>query len=439
MPSPRVCTVTAFFASVVLFASAHASAQTVVGSVALPGHPIAEMSVNPNTDRVYLGGGFAQNAFTVVNTSNPALPSVVTTVTTSGSGIVVNPTTNFLYTSNGFSGSVLKFDGTTLAGAGSVGIGACPGLFDLDPLTNLIYVTRQCAGGGPPAGVDPLYVINGATMAIVGNNLGTGGVVSSVRVNPTSGRAYVSRSGGVAVFGPAPTFALVNTLSSESIVAVNPVANRVYLNSGSNLVVRDGANEALITTIAGMGGGGAAVNTARNRVYSVVGGSVQVIDGATNTILGGFPLGVGVTATGPLAVDSIKNRLYVVGTVGGTTRLYVIDDAPTGPGCRLEVNQASYVNGETVSVSVFRLTNSSPSAVNVEFKWWLGADAFAPVTLANVPLFPLAPNSDQNFGPFALLPVTAALPRGNYEVGCRLLHPVTGKTLAESIATFAIQ
>ena len=84
-------------------------------------------------------------------------------------------------------------------------------------------------------------------------------------------------------------------------------------------------------------------------------------------------------------------------------------------------------------------TNASPSATNVEWKWWLGGDAFGPVTLLNVPSFPLGPNSDQNLGPFALFPVTAAFPRGNYELGCRLLHPVTGKTLSESIATFAIQ
>ena len=424
-------------ASALLLTSTHAAAQTVVGSVALPGNPIAEVSVNPNTDRVYLGGGFAQNAFSVVNASDPTLPVVVTTVNSSGSGIVVNPVTNFFYTSNGFGGSVLKFDGTTLAGAGSVGIGACPGQFAVDTLTNLIYVTRQCAGGGAPLGVDPLYVINGATMAIVGNNLGTGGVAGSVRVNPTTGRAYVNRTGGATVFGPSPTFAHVKSLT-ESIGGINPVTNRLYLNSGSNLVVRDGSNESLITTIPN-GAGSIAVNTARNRIYSVIGGQITVIDGATNTILGGFPLGVGVSATGPIAVDSVKNRIYAVGTVGGVTRLYVVDDAPTGPGCRVELNQATYVDGDTVTVSVFRLTNSTPATVNVELKWWLGADAFAPVSLANVPSYPLGPGHDQNFGPLTFLTVSPSLPRGAYEMGCRLLQPVTGKTLAESIATFVIQ
>lgn len=218
------------FVSVLLAASHPALAQTVVGSVAMPGHPIAEVSVNPNTDRVFLGGGFAQNTFTVVDANNPVNPAIVTTLGGSGSGIVVNPVTNFFYSSSGFGGLVQKFDGTTLAPAGSVGIGMCPGQFDVDTSTNLVYVTRQCAGGGPPLGTDPLYVINGATLAIVGNNLGSGGVVGSVRVNSTTGKAYVNRTGGATIFGPSPAFPLVGTMV-ESIAAINPVTNRLYFTA----------------------------------------------------------------------------------------------------------------------------------------------------------------------------------------------------------------
>jgi hypothetical protein len=416
-----------------------AAAQTVTGSVPLPGNPpVAQVSVNPNADRVYLGGGFAQNNYEVVNASNPAAPAVVTSLGVFGSGIVVNPVTNFFYSSNGFGGVVQKFDGTTLAAAGSVGIGACPGSFDVDTATNLIYVTRQCAGGGPPSGVDPLYVINGSTMAIVGNNLGTGGVVGNVRVNSTTGKAYVNRTGGLAIFGPSPAFAAMGTLG-ESIGAINRVTNRLYTISGANLVVRDGSNDTLITTIPNAAGAGLEVNTHRNRLYSVIGGQITVIDGATNTIAGSFALGAGVTATGAMAVDSVKNRLYAVGTAGGVTSLYVVDDTPLGPGCDLQLSQSSYVNGDTLNVSVFRLLNNDPAATNVELKFWLGADAFAPIGLANVPTLPLAAGFNQNLGPFALFPITAGLPRGNYELGCRVLNPVTGKTRGESIAPFTVQ
>ena len=362
----------------------------------------------------------------------------VTTLGGFGSGMVVNPVTNFFYSPNGFGGAVQKFDGTTLVGGSSVSIGACPGSFDVDPTTNLVYVTRQCAGGGAPYGVDPLYVINGSTMAIVGNNLGTGAVAGSVRVNPTTGKAYVNHIGSLTIFGPSPAFAGMGTLS-ETIGAINRVTNRLYTMSGANLVVRDGSNDTLITTIVNGAGTGAEVNTVLNRIYSVIGGQITVIDGATNTTGGSFPLGPGVTATGALAVDSVKNRLYAIGTVGGVTSLYVVDDAPAGPGCVLQVNQSTYVNGDTLSVPVFRLTNHDPVAANVEMKFWLGSDAFAPIGIVNVPSLPLAAGFAQDLGPLTLFPITAALPRGGYELGCRLLNPVTGKTRSESIATFSVQ
>jgi hypothetical protein len=365
------------------------------------------------------------------------MPVVVTSGASTGSGMVINPVTNLYYTTNGFGGLLQRFDGTTLAANGSVSIGACPGAFDVDTATNLIYVTRQCGGGGAPLGVDPLYVVNGATMAIVGNNLGSGGVVGSVRVNSTTGRAYVNRGTSVTIFGPSPGFALGGTLP-EMIGAINSVTNRLYLIASGNLVVRDGSNEALITTIMGVGGL-AAVNTSRNRIYTMTGGQINVIDGASNTSLGSFSLGPGVTATGAMAVDSVKNRLYAVGVSAGAARLYVVDDNPVDPGCQVQMSQSAYVNGDTVTISVFRISNLTSGPVNVELKFWLGSDAFAPISLANVPTIPLPSGFDQSLGPVTLFPVTAAWPRGDYEVGCRLLDPVTGKTRSQSIAPFAIQ
>lgn len=428
-------------AFVVLFGRGVASAQEVVGSVALPVNAYSEISVNPNTDRVFLGGGFAVNQFAVVNAADPASPVVITSGSGTGSGMVVNPVTNFYYTSNGFSGQVQRFDGTSLMANGSVNIGMCPGAFDVDPTTNLIYVTRQCAGGGPPLGVDPLYVIDGSTMAIVGNNLGTGGVVGSVRVNSATGKAYANRSSGVTIFGPSPAFALVGQMA-ESIVGINPVTNTLYLVAGSNLIVRDGTNEALITTIPGVGGAGA-VNTNRNRIYTVTGGQINVIDGTTNTSVGSFGLGPGVSATGALTVDSAKNRLYAIGVSGGTARLYVVDDAPTGPGCEVQTDQAAYVDGETVSVTVFRISNADATAAAVELKLWLGGAALpAPIGLLNFGAdgsvqFPAG--LDVNLGPFDLLTVSPALPRGDYEIGCRILNPVTGQQRSLSVAAFGIQ
>lgn len=317
------------------FAS-RANAQTVVGSVSLGSQPVGQIAVDPNTDRVYVAGGYAQNQLTVVDASNPASPSIVTVLGggAGGSGVTVNPNTNLFYTSNGFGGQVLKYSGTTNALVTTQPIGICPGSFDVDVTTNLVYVTRQCAGGGPPLGVDPLFVLNGDTLAIVGNNLGSGGVVNTPRVNSATGKVYISRSAGPNIFnttvlGSAPTFALLTVLP-DSVSAVNPVTNRIYLASGSDLDVRSGIDESLVATIVGAGGP-AGVNTSLNQVYVTDSTNqvIKVIDGAANAITGSFSLGPGVIPSGSPAVDSTKNRVYVAGCVSpcSTTTLFVVQSS----------------------------------------------------------------------------------------------------------------
>src|SRR5207302_7336442 len=126
--------------------------------------PNSQIPVNSNTDRVYLAGGYAQTPLLVVNASDKTNPVTVTTISNSGGGVTVNKNTNLFYSSNGFGGQVLVYDGTNNSQIGSATIGACPGQFDIDITRNLIYVVRQCGGGN-----DPLYVIDGTNNAIVAN------------------------------------------------------------------------------------------------------------------------------------------------------------------------------------------------------------------------------------------------------------------------------
>lgn len=316
----------------VLIVSSHVSAQTVVGSVPIGSQPVGQIAVNSTTDRVYIAGGYAQKQLTVVNTSNPVNPVIVSTIggAAGGAGVTVNPNTNRFYTSNGFLGQVLMYSGETNAMVGSTSIGACPGAFDIDVKTNLVYVTRQCAGGGPPLSVDPLFVLNGSDLVIIGNNLGSGGVVGHPRINSATGRAYVASSNVTRVFGSSPTFVLVTTLPG-SILAVNPTTNRLYFHSGSNLEVRDGNDHSLVATIAGAAGQ-VAINTSLNRLYVVPDPAtrmLKVIDGGTNSIVGSLSLGAGIVPL-QVAVDSTKNRVYVAGLSAGLTRLYVVQDAVPG-------------------------------------------------------------------------------------------------------------
>lgn len=298
---------------------------SITGSISIGFQPVSQIAVNPNTDRIYLGGGYAQNPVMVINAASPANPTIVTTVT--GTGAAVNPVTNRFYASTGFGGQILVYDGSTNSIITGVGIGFCGGQFDIDSTKNLIYTTSQCGGGN-----DPLHVLNGATNAIVAGPLGSGGVVSTVRVNSATGRGYVSRSGGTRVFGPPPSFSVVTDLNGIFIQAVNSVTNRLYFQSGSDLPVLDGTSHSTIAIIPGTGGP-VGVNTSLNRLYVLdpTNKLIRVFDGATNTGIGSFSLGATVTPY-QIGVDSTKNRLYVAGSLpGGTSILFVLQDSQAAP------------------------------------------------------------------------------------------------------------
>ena len=102
--------------------------------------------------------------------------------------------------------------------------------------------------------------------------------------------------------------------------------------------------------------------------------------------------------------------------------------------CDIETEQASYSNGETVRLSVMRLTNSEPVAQFYEWKLWLKSPGLADTSLVNLGAdssLVLPGNFDVDFaaliGPVTLFTIDDVLfPSGSYEIGCRLVHPVTG-------------
>ncbi len=305
--------------------------QTIVGQVSIGNQPFAEIAANPETKRVYIGAGYAQNPVMVINASDPTNPTIATV---SGSGVTVNPLTNRFYASNGFGGRILVYDGATNTQiAMSPAIGFCGGLFDLNPTRNLIYMTSQCGGGN-----DPLHVLDGATNTFVAGPLGSGGIVGNPRVNWLTGRAYVNRSGGTRVFGPPPGFSVLADLPGIFIVTVNPITNRLYFQAGADLQVRDGSDHSLIATIPGAGAV-AANNVARNRIYTVDTANqvVNVLDGVTNQVVTSFqlitldtlevatPIPVNVSDS----VDPTQDLIFFEGRLAdGTTTLFVVQDSP---------------------------------------------------------------------------------------------------------------
>ena len=421
-----------------------AGAQVVLGSARIGPGPVGQVAVNPATDRVYLGGmgdtAVVQIAFQMMDVADPANPTALNTNIPEGRGAVVNPLTNSVYLQ---SGSVVRRDGTTLAVTGVANSGGCASQFDIDLNTSLVYAARK-SSCGDLNGIMSLSVIDETTMTVVSPSIPFGTTLGTVHVNRATGKAYLSHGhtpGAAVIVGPSPTFAVLGHLEGR-VLAVNDVANIVFVRTATGIELRDGNTDAVVSTIAGAFGLKGAVDTARNRLYVPdAAGMVAVVSGQTN-LVGKFSLGNGVFATELMAVDSIKHRLYVVGDDSVGSRLYVVDLLAGRQHCAVTVDQPAYVNGQTVVVPSFGLINEATASAAIEVKMWLGGKSIAPVGLVNAGAtgtVQLPAAFDQNLGPFALATIGAAWPRGEYELGCRLLHPVTGKLLSETIVPFSVK
>jgi hypothetical protein len=114
----------------------------------------------------------------------------------------------------------------------------------------------------------------------------------------------------------------------------------------------------------------------------------------------------------------------------------------SAPTCDIQLNQVTYVDGDTVTADVFRIANLTSAPIAAEWKVWLGVPGIPPISIVNLGSdgsFVLQKGQDVDFGALLEIPVTAALPRGNYELSCRMLGPVTGSLLSEDINNFEIR
>jgi len=118
-------------------------------------------------------------------------------------------------------------------------------------------------------------------------------------------------------------------------------------------------------------------------------------------------------------------------------------DAPAAESadCDMETDQAGYTIGETVTISVLAVLNTSPDPGAVEWKAWLEVPAFNPYALVNVGAdgsLVLPAGLVFDIGLIPLFVVTAGFPAGTYTLGCRVLDPVTGALLDEDLYNFDI-
>ncbi len=110
--------------------------------------------------------------------------------------------------------------------------------------------------------------------------------------------------------------------------------------------------------------------------------------------------------------------------------------------CDIQLNPTPHGDGDTVTATVFRLTNPGAEPVAIELKSWLEGPGFEPIPWLNQGAdgsLVLPANLDLDIGPVTLFTVPSAAPRGNYKWNCRLLDPVTGEIRATDINRFEIQ
>jgi len=118
---------------------------------------------------------------------------------------------------------------------------------------------------------------------------------------------------------------------------------------------------------------------------------------------------------------------------------------PSDVVCDVQLNQMTYVNGDTVIATALRFANHRSRPVAMEIKLSLEVPGLAPMSLVNAGsngTVMLPASFDKDFCPApgcALFQVTPSFPRGSYDLSCRILEPTTGRLLSEDLNPFVIQ
>ena len=129
-------------------------------------------------------------------------------------------------------------------------------------------------------------------------------------------------------------------------------------------------------------------------------------------------------------------------STGTSAEILVTSNVDQSPICDIQLNQTSFVDGDTVTADVFRVANLTSAPVAAELKVWQGSPEMPPISFINIGAdgsLVLPAGMDVDLGPVPFFQVTADLPSGTYELSCRLLDPVTGGLLSEDLNNFNIR
>ena len=329
----------------VFIASRPAAAQTTIAA----GDSPSAIAINTVTNKVYVANEFSDNV-TIIDGATNATKTVA--VCKRPQYIAVNTRTNKVFVNCGTDSVLTMIDGATGTVTATFPIGS-NGPITVDEAFNRVYVVR--AGGNDEVTlVDPVapnwysiatdgywplnQALDSANRRLYVTAYASGevrvvdltstsdhpptvpiGVWSKpvyIALNTKTARAYVTGEdprGPINVINTADrsgtSFAPAGHAVGPRGIAINTSTNKVYAAFNGEVVVIDGATNAL--TFLPMGTPVAlAVNPNNNRIYAPAGdGSMAIINGANNSVTrAGIPVGARAVAVNPST-----GRVYVVG------------------------------------------------------------------------------------------------------------------------------
>jgi hypothetical protein len=301
-------------------------------TVPLQSNAWGAVTVNLGLNKIYTSGNPGDTTNTNEEVTVIDGRTFATTDVGYGTQVSVDNKTNRYWAATIYQGSVIVRDGTTNSEVARVNLGFCPIQTIYDFFKNRVWVGAQCG-----AGDDPVFAIDAARLQEINppGAIHSAGIFGSLIANGANGRVYVNDpTEGISERINPTTFAVTNNPFPGTVMAINARTNKLYtIDSGNNLQIINGAPdpEVILATVAlGYTPGSMGINTAFNYLYiaNPAGRSIQVRNGSTGALITTFNLPTGARPSGPIAVDSIRSRIYVIRYPSGNSApaLLVIED-----------------------------------------------------------------------------------------------------------------
>lgn len=226
----------------------------------------------------------------------------------------------------------------------------------VNPATNKLYIKRWGPGGLNPGWVEVVDAASNTLLTSIQLSAGHD-LFGEVAINSVTNRIYAIGGQGFGVIDviDGATDTLLTTISPGVLnprgVAVDESRNLVYAVSSSGtsqLLVIDGATNTVINSLPGSSFvGSVAVEEVANRIFVLTGAGVLVVDGASLSVLTTIPTGYVQHS----CLDPVASRLYVANgfepfiTVIDTGSLAVVGTLDLSVDCSIDSQSLDAANG----------------------------------------------------------------------------------------------